>query len=1033
VKFIVGAIGILSAVVLGGCASSSSDSAISATEKVGSVKSGVVTIAPAPESEGIALDALSGTYVPTAGLKYISEERGNALISFEGPDYIAIWEDARGVVAAHITEGGKVKEPAGILLSPLSNNRFDDPTLGVVSYRVLEQVASSSAGTIVVWIEYTYFETYVSGSSTLFSLAGARISPDGTVTRLSFPEAVSGYELDLTYVGHTPQGLHWVTADTAGFDVFYYTKTAAGKLQLLHQRISPTGPQPTANVLMADMAEPLSCPNRQCQSFPYASATTTASFAAWGYDNQSTRYFVYPFASGVPIVGDITTEGIPHAVSSHASGHRIAIGWYGSSIIRTVATISDQGVELGRTAIPYFSIFGTPRVMSDPTAELFWGLNTSYQGIQPDGQWVTCLNKVGQTSCDPFVADPNRIFQQYDTRDQVGYSGMVLGSSTMLESMPSVDFRYATPPPGMHPGVRLSIYDRSTHTFASEMVVNRRANTEELPALASDGNEYLVAWSDTRVSGETEKNAIFIQRVSASGVAYGAPLQVSATSDVVAVPRLIFDGKGYVVAWAEVRSDSEDFHLLAARIPATGGLTPSSVIEAVPKESLALKEFALTSDGKDLLVAWPHAYYLDDSLRDVPRTIAMKRISVETGVVGTTQTVAKTSVPAAQLSAPTFAFDGSKILLAWMETYASERKVRGAFIDMGAELPSGEPFNIFDDGGRIARFAVAGENGHFFALENEQSSDDPTFRLRGRAIASMGPSPESKWMTFGGDARTPLLAYANDRANFIAIWGDQTANGAGIKGAWIRSEDGSSHDPDGVRISDGLNTVQRAPAIAMRKDGRGLIAYEEFVKGATANAYRIRFRQIESGATRGTLCTSNEECGTRACVDGVCCNNLCAGGCGVCNAEPGTCTPKPKGTVCGEYGVYLCGGSNSVCPSRCTTNNECVSKSCVDGVCEQPSRKCIDDSHLRAEDGTIEDCGDYKCSANTCRNPCVEASDCRSGLICNFEGKCSAPPETINKDGCATAPARPEDALYWLLGCGALVVATRRRPSRGAR
>ena len=168
-KFIVGAIGILSAVVLGGCASSSSDSAISATEKVGSVKSGVVTIAPAPESEGIALDALSGTYVPTAGLKYISEERGNALISFEGPDYIAIWEDARGVVAAHITEGGKVKEPAGILLSPLSNNRFDDPTLGVVSYRVLEQVASSSAGTIVVWIEYTYFETYVSGSSTLFS------------------------------------------------------------------------------------------------------------------------------------------------------------------------------------------------------------------------------------------------------------------------------------------------------------------------------------------------------------------------------------------------------------------------------------------------------------------------------------------------------------------------------------------------------------------------------------------------------------------------------------------------------------------------------------------------------------------------------------------------------------------------------------------------------------------------------------------------------------------------------------------------
>ncbi len=72
----------------------------------------------------------------------------------------------------------------------------------------------------------------------------------------------------------------------------------------------------------------------------------------------------------------------------------------------------------------------------------------------------------------------------------------------------------------------------------------------------------------------------------------------------------------------------------------------------------------------------------------------------------------------------------------------------------------------------------------------------------------------------------------------------------------------------------------------------------------------------------GETCSTNAECKSQFCADGVCCNEQCGGGCGLCNAigSAGTCKPREKATACG---AYACTGTSTVCPSTCSNVDGC--------------------------------------------------------------------------------------------------------------
>jgi len=162
----------------------------------------------------------------------------------------------------------------------------------------------------------------------------------------------------------------------------------------------------------------------------------------------------------------------------------------------------------------------------------------------------------------------------------------------------------------------------------------------------------------------------------------------------------------------------------------------------------------------------------------------------------------------------------------------------------------------------------------------------------------------------------------------------------------------------------------------------------------------------------GQSCLNNNQCLSGFCADGVCCNAPCTETCRSCNlmGTVGTCTlvgqgiadPGPGSTCEGDS---ACDG-NGICKvllgKQCTNGAQCLSSSCVDGVC--CSTLC---------DGTCRACSNVKTGAadGTCAfitngtdpdSDCSQqpSSTCGTTGLCNGAGSCSL---YANNTVCASA------------------------------
>ena len=164
--------------------------------------------------------------------------------------------------------------------------------------------------------------------------------------------------------------------------------------------------------------------------------------------------------------------------------------------------------------------------------------------------------------------------------------------------------------------------------------------------------------------------------------------------------------------------------------------------------------------------------------------------------------------------------------------------------------------------------------------------------------------------------------------------------------------------------------------------------------------------------TTGLSCTSNAQCASGNCVDGVCCQSACTGTCMECVAQSGSqgtlgqCVPvavsKPdlnaKATCTAPMacsGVGVCKKANG---QTCTAGGECATGLCADGRC-CPSA-CQD---------TCKSCG-LPGSQGICSNIPAGVPDplakvtCTSTTLCDGQGSCKkAPGQTCSAPGqCAS-------------------------------
>jgi hypothetical protein len=264
---------------------------------------------------------------------------------------------------------------------------------------------------------------------------------------------------------------------------------------------------------------------------------------------------------------------------------------------------------------------------------------------------------------------------------------------------------------------------------------------QSFPVIATNGRDFLVAWTDQRLGGST-----FARRVTASGepldgngiLLQRASLQLGA----------VWTGRDYALIGAD-----RDAHLWAARIDASGAIVQ-------PPHDLASNAFlyghyTLATNGRAIVAAYhdrtsnrAHAAVLDLDTRLVSDTV----------------------LPATQPSSTHIATDGNAFLVTWRELDSGQISgVRldadGALVDSAPRLLVPTP--VIDD------YALVSNGATYLAAGWSRESI-------GLHIAEIAPDLRVVDSSDVGAAQTLSPSLAWDGARYTAVWAQITATGSTV-------------------------------------------------------------------------------------------------------------------------------------------------------------------------------------------------------------------------------------------------------------
>jgi hypothetical protein len=185
------------------------------------------------------------------------------------------------------------------------------------------------------------------------------------------------------------------------------------------------------------------------------------------------------------------------------------------------------------------------------------------------------------------------------------------------------------------------------------IAISAAADDQRFPALAFDGGNFLVVWTDDRSGGYNTD--IYGARVTPAGVVLDpGGIAISTAAEYQQTPALAFDGQNYLVVWTDQRASSYD-DIYGARVTPAGVVLDTSGI-AISTATGVQGHLAVVSDGENFLVVWQTDMGAD-------------------GVYGARMTSAGVVLDPAGITISTLAdgnaalvFDGENSLVVWQET-----------------------------------------------------------------------------------------------------------------------------------------------------------------------------------------------------------------------------------------------------------------------------------------------------------------------------------------------------------------------------
>ncbi len=490
-------------------------------------------------------------YIPAQNSQYCPA------VAFDGTNYFIVWEDKRlgfGIYGARVSSSGEILDSAGITIST---------AYGLVEWVMSPSVTFDGTNYFVVWQYGRHGYSY--------DIYGARISPSGVV-------------LD-------PDGIAISTAVNCqvdpsvafdGTNYFVVWTDTRNSTDIYGARVTQSG-----TVLDPDGIAISTASN--IQRYPSIIFDDTNYLVVWEDFRPGISINIYG-ARVAPSGVVLDPDGI--AISDTSVGERPSVSFGGSNYL-VVWNDHRNGVD--------FDIYGA-RVAQSGTV------------LDPDG---IAISTTADDQLYPTVtfSDTNFlvVWTDYYSDTSIIYGARISQSGVVLDpdGIAISTGGYGFSSVGFDGVNYFTVYHYSSDIYGTRVsqdgvvldpdgiIISMAGNSQYWSAIAFDGTNYLVVWTDGR---ETMSSDIYGMRISSSGFLLDSvAFVVSDAARNQHSPQVAFNGSNYLVVW----DNDNNGDIYGARV------SPSGVV--LDPDGIAISDSgnawscAVASDGVNYFVVWTDA------------------------------------------------------------------------------------------------------------------------------------------------------------------------------------------------------------------------------------------------------------------------------------------------------------------------------------------------------------------------------------------------------------------------------------------
>ncbi|MCA9577598.1 MAG: hypothetical protein KC668_19310 [Myxococcales bacterium] len=341
----------------------------------------------------------------------------------------------------------------------------------------------------------------------------------------------------------------------------------------------------------------------------------------------------------------------------------------------------------------------------------------------------------------------------------------------------------------------------------SSFAISTAASSPDGVSVASDGTDYYVAWTDRRAGSSWE---VYGTPVTSNGVVQDpAGLLVSHASVVPGATSVTSDGTHYFVAWSQESGGTGGTY--GARVSSAGTLldSPGVLISAAASQAASV-----AFDGSNYLVAWEGP--------DAGADISTTRVTTDGVVLDPAGVLVRTDANGQR--GPAVAFNGSDYLVVWYDGRGGRELADVYGVRVSSAGVVRDPLGIRIGAAGLLRYsrpAVASNGSSFLVGWLAAGQFDSSLWT---SLVSSGGTVAAPTHVAGG-GRIGLPSLASNGSDYLAVWGERTSPNLRRNYAARIAADGTLLEPS--RIELGVWWVDRGSPVAASNGTDYLVVWTE--------------------------------------------------------------------------------------------------------------------------------------------------------------------------------------------------------------